>query len=582
MTTKHPPRKAISGWRAIGCLAVVSALFAAACDTSASAPPVGSGQPTAAPSTARSDLSGRAATVILAKDMSVDLGMDPARAIEEISYLVLGNAYSRLVRFPTATDGTPDFSQVEGDLAASWTVSPDAKVFTFKLKPEAKFTSGNVLTAADVVWSYNRLKNVNGAGSAVAAGIASIAAPDAATVEITLAAPDLGFLKSLTGANFSVLDSALVKQNGGDDSANAETADTAETFLSTTTAGSGPFQMTDYQRNQTLTLKRVDPYWGGPTARIQQFIVQNIPDPNLQAAALERGDIDITWNLLGNSDLVTRLETQGFQVDDTPILEYYAMLFNADPKYGGPVANEKVQLALKYAIDYDGLTKICPIQTERMAGLAPEWVGGLSPSDPSAIKLDVAKAKQLLSEAGYASGFPVTLSGFKYPSCPAHEQIATKIASDWAAIGVTATLDFKEFSQAIGAIRAGTNQISFTGWIGDYPDAANFAQYSLPVSNFSKRAAFKDGAPDESYKVDRTLFPSYDQLLSLSQQMLAATDQATRDDLYKQVEQLAIKASAVYPTMVIGQASVVAKDLVGFRYNVLYKYYLYRFDRLGG
>ena len=86
--------------------------------------------------------------------MSVDLGMDPARAIEEISYLVLGNTYSRLVKFGAGADGSLDFSQVVGDLASAWTVSPDAKTYTFTLKPEARFASGNPVTADDVVFSY--------------------------------------------------------------------------------------------------------------------------------------------------------------------------------------------------------------------------------------------------------------------------------------------------------------------------------------------------------------------------------------------------------------------------------------------
>jgi peptide/nickel transport system substrate-binding protein len=545
---------------------------------SASAAPTSA--PTAAPAaspTSAPALSGRKATVVLGKDMRSELGMDPARAYEQIDFLVLGNAYSRLVRFPTGADGYPDFTQLQGDLADSWTVSPDAKTLSFKLKSTPKFASGSLLTAEDVRFSYMRLKNVKGTAGFLASNIDTVESPDAGTVVIKLLEPDPGFLKSLTSANFAVTEAAVVKANGGTDAADADTKDTAENFLSTQTVGSGPFKMTQYDRGQKIVLQRVDDWWGGPPAAIEQFIVQNIPEPELQAAALERGDIDMTWSLIGQPDLIQRLTGGGFILEKKPTLEYYVILFTADPKNNPAVANEKVQLALKYAIDYDGLTKICPVGSTRMAGIAPEFVGGFSPSDPDAIHEDLDKAKTLLAEAGYAKGFDVTYSGFKIGGiCPTHEEIAIKLAQDWARIGVRVKVDFKDFEQAIGPIRSGDIQIANTGWIADYPDPINYAKSLVPLSAFAKRARFSElGTP----KPDPTLFPSYSQLVALSKQMLSETDPAKALDLFHQTEVLSAKASALYPTLTIDVAMVGAPDLTGFHYNVLYYWDLYQLGR---
>ena len=246
---------------------------------------------------------------------------------------------------------------------------------------------------------------------------------------------------NLTGANFSVLDSVVVKANGGSSAADASSTDQAENFLSTTSQGSGPFTMTSYERNQKIVLTRVDNYWGGTPAAIQQFIVQNIPDPSVQAAALERGDIDLTWNLIGNSDLVQRLQGENLQIDQQPTLEYYDILFNANPQIGGPVQQRRCKASAQVRHRPRGSQADLPHRHAAHGGIAQPAVGGFAEDDPNAINENLDMARQLLTEAGYANGFNVTLSGFKIGgACPSHEDIATKLAQDWARIGIQSTL----------------------------------------------------------------------------------------------------------------------------------------------
>ena len=517
----------------------------------------------------------RKQTLVMGKDMSVDLGMDPARAFEQLDFLVLGNAYNRLVKFPYKADGTLDFTRLLGDLATSWRVSPDARTYTFKLNPHARFASGRPVTSQDVAWSIARLKFVNATPGFLAADVDEIAHPDARTVIIQLTQPDLGFLKRLTSPNFAVIDSKLVSQNGGNASPKAAQLDTAENYLSTQTHGSGPYKMTSYERGQKLVMVINENYWAGHPGVIRQFITQHIPDPNVQVAALERGDLDMTWNLNGYLSLISQLQKQHYVIDQRPDLEWYDILFTADPTQSDIVARETVQLALKYAIDYNGLKHLAPGGNPRM-GIAPTFVGGLPES--KLLQQDLTKAKQLLKTAGYPNGFSVTISGFKIGGIsPSHEQIGIKLAQDWSRIGVNANLNFQEFDAIIGQIRAGATQIALTAWIADYPDPIDYAQYSTPLTSFAKRARWSSTANT----VDVNRFPSYPKIVDLAQRMLTATTQSKRLSLFHQLEPLCLTGGAIYPTLVLELVNAAAKDVTGFKYDLLYDWYLPNLGRKG-
>ena len=195
----------------------------------ATAAPATAAPATAAPATS-APLSGRAASLVVGREMRPNDTFDPARAYQELYVVVLGNTYQRLVRFMNTPEGI-DQSQFEGELATSWTVSPDGLVYTFTLNPDARFASGSPVTAEDVRWSYQRFINIKGAPAFLAGSIQTLEAPDPATVVITLKQPDLTFLGFLTQPNFGVLEAAVVKQQGGTDAADADKTDTAEQWL---------------------------------------------------------------------------------------------------------------------------------------------------------------------------------------------------------------------------------------------------------------------------------------------------------------------------------------------------------------
>src|SRR5690606_3982083 len=158
------------------------------------------------------------------------------RAFETLPSIIHKATYQTLVTFP------PDsVESVIPNLAKSWEISEDGLTYTFTLDENATFANGSAVTAEDVVFSFNRMKNLTGNPSFLAGGIASVEAPDASTVVLTLSAPDPSILAKLVFGAFSVVSKADVTANGGTDGADAATADTAETWLNNNSAGSGPY-----------------------------------------------------------------------------------------------------------------------------------------------------------------------------------------------------------------------------------------------------------------------------------------------------------------------------------------------------
>jgi peptide/nickel transport system substrate-binding protein len=160
---------------------------------------------------------------------------DPAHAFNPTSGMVNRVAYDTLVTFPDA-----DASSIEPLLAASWTISDDGLTYTFTLREGVTFTDGSALEAEDVVFSYQRLRNVTGQPSFLTDPIASIEAADTGTVVITLNEARPSFLSELANTAFSVTNADAVRAAGGTDAADAAETDTAVDSLDQTSVGTAP------------------------------------------------------------------------------------------------------------------------------------------------------------------------------------------------------------------------------------------------------------------------------------------------------------------------------------------------------
>ena len=251
----------------LSALATVLMLMAA-CAAPAPAPtgdaPAESAEEAAAPAdTGTSDT----LVIAIAEDTA---SYDPQRSFETLPTIVHKATYQNLVSFPEDS-----VEQVIPDAAASWEISEDGTVYTFTLADGITFSDGSPLTAADVVFSFNRLANLKGNPSFLADGIVSVEAPDDQTVVLTLAQPDPAILAKLVFDGFGIVNMDVVMEQGGTDAEDAATADTAEEWLNQNSAGSGPYVLESWEPGVETVLVRNENYWGEAPAMAAGHLPQH-------------------------------------------------------------------------------------------------------------------------------------------------------------------------------------------------------------------------------------------------------------------------------------------------------------------
>ena len=179
-------------------------------------------------------------SLIMADDQSDVKTLDPDREFEFAAAFVDLNAYDTLV----VPKSAQDFSSFVPFLAKDIKISPDGREYTFTLRDDVKFASGNPLTADDVKFSLMRLKNIKGNPGWMADPLNDVQVISPHTVKTILNDPFADWLAVLAGPNAAIMDSKLVREHGGTDSATADKDDKAEEWLNQHSAGSGPFILT--------------------------------------------------------------------------------------------------------------------------------------------------------------------------------------------------------------------------------------------------------------------------------------------------------------------------------------------------
>lgn len=394
--------------------------------------------------------------------------LDPARGYTQTTGIVHRATYSTLVTFPDA-----DSSSIEPRLASSWEISDDGLTYTFTLREGAVFSDGEPVTADDVVFSVNRLKNVKGNPAFLADNIIGVAAVDETTVQFTLAVARPSFLAELTNPVFSVTNADVVRANGGTDAEDAAETDTAEAYLNSTSAGSGPYILEKWDQQVETVLVRNPNYWG-EAPYFDRVIITNIPEAATQKTALEAGDIDMALDL--SADQLGSLQNDpAITIYRGPSQYTHFLLMNQDPAVGGPVSDPKVQLAIRYALDYEGYKAL-------WGGVTPgsNMAYGLFASygEDKALQRDLDQARALLAEAGYPDGFEVTLSypDFTWQGVNMNTN-AQKIQADLAEVGITVELNPGELQVSLEEYRSGQQGFAYWFWGPDILDPLDLLSF---------------------------------------------------------------------------------------------------------
>ncbi|MEV4620151.1 ABC transporter substrate-binding protein [Asanoa sp. NPDC049573] len=458
----------------------------------------------------------RSKTLVYGVNLKSQGPWDPHVGAVGLDRVVNRAAYDTLVAYA----GT-DYAKVVPDLAKEWTVSPDAKTFTFKLDPAAKFGTGRTVTAEDVRWSFTRLKNLAGPPSYLAGPIDTVTAPDPATVVVTLKSPDVSFLRQFVDGHFSVLDKETATAHGATDAADAAKTDTAGNWLAANSVGSGPYQIQSWEAGSRLVLVRNPKAWR-PAKYLDKIILQDVPTPDAQLAALKRGEIDLTQPL-GKSLLEPLGSESKLQVAGTPGLTWYLLGMTRNAKLDPNLAKQPVQEAIHKALDYQGIGQLAE-GLQQWYGMIPPFIpGGVAEQD--APKQDVEGARQALAQAGLGGGFDTELcTTTSTDQQPSALDLAQKVQSDLKNVGIRVKIDSQENSAFLTKYRAAECKMVLTIDGPAFPDPSHIVPY-LPDGARALRMGWSAANPGW----DGAAYSA------AAKQALTTTDEAKRDQLWHDV-----------------------------------------------
>jgi len=266
---------------------------------------------------------------------------DPQREFEVSGGIVAKSLYSTLLTFKGSDSATP-----VPEVASSYTASPDAKTFTFKLRTDIKFSDGTPLTSADVAFSFNRLINIKGNPSFLLAGI-TVSTPDASTVVLTSSTPNPAIPFIIPNPALGIVNSKVVKAHGGTDQPGADKSDTAEAFLNTTSEGSGPYMLKSFSTTTEVDLT-ANPNYFGPKPFYNTVVIRNIQAPT-QLIDIQKGSNEIALDL-SPDQAATLGSGSSLQVKALPGPNVFFLLSNDNPKISKITSNPQFQQAM-----YDGV-----------------------------------------------------------------------------------------------------------------------------------------------------------------------------------------------------------------------------------
>jgi len=469
---------------------------------------------------------------------------DPGHMFEPTGELVVNALYDTLVTFYGG-----NFKKVVPDLATSYQVLDGARKYVFHLNPKAKFSDGTPVTSADVVLSLDRLINLKGNPAFLLAG-ETISADGPETVVMTSAAPNPGLPYILPNPATGILNSKVVEAHGGTDAANASTKDTAENWLDTTSAGSGPYIIKSFSTTTQVVLEANPNFWG-PAPAYSTVVLRNTA-----TAAVERLDV-----LRGTNELALDLDPSqasgmsGVQVVKGASPYVFFMFANDNPKISKITPNHDFQMALRYGIDYAGLLQLAGAGSIQDPGIVPAaFLGALPASDDA--KYDLAQAKAYLAKSGVGNPtlnltYPTDLTenGLSF------DDLAARLQQYLDQIGITVKLQPQSISVGLGTYRAGTEALGLWFWGPDYPDPSDYLNFG-PGALVGLRAGWTT-AEDPT-------------VAALAKQAASTTGTAARQAIFEKY-QLAMNASGPFvPLLQPAEIVVGTKGIKNIQANGLW------------
>ena len=400
------------------------------------------------------------------------LTMDPQSQNEGLNNTINGQVYERLVRYDSKLNRLPA-------LATEWNQTGPL-TWRFKLRPNVKFHDGTSLTADDVVFSVNRAKLPASTFSVYANAVGTPVAIDPLTVEFKLDKVNPIFLDHVESV--FIMSRAWAEKHKVQKPLDFKNKE--ESHASFNANGTGPYTLATRQPGIKTTFKRNPAWWGwqgrpDATGNVQEIVYTPIANDATRLAALISGEIDFVLDPAPR-DIARLRNTQGVKVITGP--ENRIIFIGMDQQrdeliYGSvkdknPFKDQRVRRALYQAIDIETM------RTKLMNGLSVP-TGGYTPSPKGAyddaeiearLPFDMAAARKLMAEAGFAEGFEVTLD------CPNNryvndEEICLALAAMWAQLKVKVKVNGMPRSTYFPKMEKWDTSMYMLGWGGSVTDA---------------------------------------------------------------------------------------------------------------
>ncbi len=476
--------------------------------------------------------------------------LDPHKARSTESMTVLRDLFEGLTRLDKNAVTVPA-------AAESWTVSDDGLIYTFRLRPNLRWSNGEALVAGDFVAGLKRLVDpatasqyaqvvdvIINAPDIVAGKKApdslGVAAPEASTLIITLSRPAPYLPGLMAHPSTAPLHRPSLAKLGD---RFARPGDQVS---------SGAFMLIDWLQGSYIRLARNPHYWNNSTNQIDGVKYLQIADENAELRAYRAGELHCTAVVpRGQFDWIR--ENLAGELHIAPQLSTYYYGFNLDREL---FSNPKLRRALSMVIDRERLANSVLRVGELPAyAWVPPGVSNYShqsfdyAATPTAERIETAR--QLLAEAGFTRDKPLRFE-LRFNAGEVHTKVAVAVSSMWKeALGIEARLAAVEFKSLFDAIDRREVDMFRLSWVGDYNDPYTFLQYL--------KSGFGINLPNYASV-------AYDALLDEASQQ---TDPARRRGLLEQAERTMLADHPLIPLYFYVNKHLVKPELQGWYDNVM-------------
>jgi len=447
----------------------------------------------------------------------------------------------------------------EPGTAESWTISEDQKTYVFHVRPNARWSNGEAVTAHDFVYSWKRLLSP-GLGAEYAYQLfclknaeryyrgelkdfseVGVRAVDDRTLRVCLSNPTPYFLSLLTHFSTFPVHQATIERFGKIDDR------TSQWTRPGNFVGNGPFILQKWELNKIIVVEKNPHYWNADAVRLKEIHFHPIDNLLTEERMFRSGQLHITLSIPSE-------KIEGYRKNSpellriTPYLGTYYYLINTQRR---PFDDPRVRRAFAMSINRRQIVeKVTKGGQIPAYAFTPPNTRGYTPE--AAIPYDIEGAKRLLAEAGYPDGKDFPQSELLYNTSEGHRKIAVAIQQMWkSGLNVSVTLANQDWKVYLNSRKNKDYDLARAGWIGDYPDPNTFLDMFVT-----------DGGNNHTGWSNQT----YDSLIAKAAQTI---HQEKRYRIFQEAERILMEEAPIIPIYTYTSAFLIHPDVKGWYPNIL-------------